>query len=68
MDQLEKFIQSNRASFDDRNPDPALWEGIEARLPQRQEARRISIWKITSVVINYGHKMPISEVKKESFL
>ena len=48
MDRLEEFIKSNSAKFDALNPDPRLWNQIEARLPQK-EARRISIWKITSV-------------------
>jgi len=48
MDQLEKFVRSNRAAFDSSNPDPGLWNAIEDRLP-RKEARRFSIWKLTSV-------------------
>ena len=47
MDRLEQFIQENRSSFDNRNPNPAIWNDIEARLPKK-EARRISIWKLTS--------------------
>lgn len=47
MDRLEQYIRENREQFDSRNPDPAIWSAIESRLPQR-EARRISIWKITS--------------------
>ena len=49
MDQLEKFIRTNRAAFDDRNPDPALWDAIEARLPGKEPARRITIWQVVSV-------------------
>lgn len=45
MDQLEKYIQQNRDQFDDRNPDPGLWAGIEARLPRRT-ARRVAVWKM----------------------
>jgi len=48
MDQLEKFVQNNRAEFDSSNPDPGLWNAIEDRLP-RKEAKRFSIWKLTSV-------------------
>ena len=48
MDRLEQFIKQNKEQFDSFNPDPALWNAIETRLP-RKEARRISIWKITSV-------------------
>jgi len=47
MDHLEKFISQNKGQFDDRNPNPAIWNEIESRLPGHQ-ARRISIWKITS--------------------
>jgi len=48
MDQLEKFVRNNRAEFDSSNPDPGLWNAIEDRLPQK-EAKRFSIWKLTSV-------------------
>ena len=47
MDRFEQFISENREQFDSRNPDPAIWSAIESRLPKR-EARRISIWKVTS--------------------
>lgn len=48
MDQLEKFIRNNKAEFDSSNPDPGLWNAIEDRLP-RKEAKRLTIWKLTSV-------------------
>lgn len=48
MDQLEKFIKNNRAEFDSSNPDPGLWNAIDDRLP-RKEAKRLTIWKLTSV-------------------
>ena len=48
MDQLEKFVRNHRAEFDSSNPDPGLWNAIEDRLPQK-EAKRFSIWKLTSV-------------------
>ena len=48
MDQLEKFIKNKRADFDSSNPDPGLWNAIEDRLP-RKEAKRLTIWKLTSV-------------------
>lgn len=48
MDQLEKFVRNHRAEFDGSNPDPGLWSAIEDRLP-RKEAKRFTIWKVTSV-------------------
>lgn len=45
MDKLEKYIQTNRDQFDDRNPDPAIWDQINARLPQRRVERHIVMWK-----------------------
>ncbi len=49
MDQFEKFIRSNRAAFDDRNPDPAVWDAIESRLPRKEPARRLTLWQVTSI-------------------
>ena len=48
MDQLEKYVRNHRAEFDSSSPDPGLWNTIEDRLP-RKEAKRFSIWKLTSV-------------------
>ena len=45
MDNLEKYIKSNRDKFDDRNPDPMFWDQIAARLPQQRHDRRIVAWK-----------------------
>lgn len=50
MDQFEKYIRSNREQFDDRNPDPAIWNQIEARLPQKSAThRRLTMWKTLSI-------------------
>ncbi len=46
MDRLEKYIKSHRDQFDDRNPDPALWDQIASKLPQKHDdSRRIAMWK-----------------------
>jgi len=35
MEKLEKFIQDNRTSFDDKTPDRSIWIGIEQKLDKR---------------------------------
>jgi hypothetical protein len=45
MDKLEKYIRTNRDQFDDRNPDPAIWNQIMSRLPQKPVEHRIVMWK-----------------------
>ncbi|HLF65010.1 MAG TPA: hypothetical protein VI603_14695 [Saprospiraceae bacterium] len=51
MDRLEKYIQTHRDQFDDRNPDPAIWDQIATRLPQkRDEHRHIAMWRWMSAV------------------
>lgn len=49
MDKLEKYITNNRDQFDDRNPDPSIWDRIESHLPRRQVERRIMFYKWVSV-------------------
>ena len=50
MDNLEKYIRENRDQFDDKFPDPALWDHIASRLPQnRTDSRRIVMWKAVSI-------------------
>lgn len=49
MDKLEKYITGNRDQFDDRNPDPAIWDRIETQLPGRRVERRIMMYKWVSV-------------------
>lgn len=49
MDNFEKYIKSHRDQFDDRNPDPLVWERISAQLPvSRTEGRRVAMWKLTA--------------------
>ena len=46
MDNLEKYIKANRDQFDDRHPDPSLWDQIAGRLPHtRDDHRRVAMWK-----------------------
>ena len=44
MDRLEQYIRDNRDRFDTANPDPALWNNIEQRLPQRK-SRQVIMWR-----------------------
>lgn len=49
MDNFEKYIKAHRDAFDDRNPDPLVWERIAAQLPApRAEGRRLAMWKWTA--------------------
>ena len=46
MDRLEKYVNDNRDGFDDKNPDPLIWEQISARLPQPvKTVRHVVMWK-----------------------
>jgi len=46
MDRLEEYIRTNRDGFDDKNPDPMIWEHISARLPhQARTVRHVVMWK-----------------------
>ncbi len=43
MDNLEKYIQENRAAFDSAGPDPKVWKEIDRQLSGKQPAQRV-IW------------------------
>ncbi len=47
-DKLEQFITTNRKSFDQSMPDPAIWAKIEQQLPQ-QEAKIFPIRRFLSI-------------------
>lgn len=40
-DNLENFVGQNRNLFDDAEPSPGLWDGIESRLPQKSRVVRM---------------------------
>lgn len=44
MDNLEKFIQQNRESFDDQIPSLKVWAAVD-RAANKKEARRLQLWK-----------------------
>ena len=49
MDNLEKFIVENRASFDRETPSPRVWAGIEGVLETRKPQARIRpLWRALS--------------------
>lgn len=47
-DKLEQFITSNRKSFDQSMPDPAIWAKIDQRLP-KQETKVFPIRRFLSI-------------------
>jgi hypothetical protein len=42
--QLEKFVQRNRAAFDEAEPNPQLWESIETQLKPAKPLRQKGIY------------------------
>lgn len=40
-DKMEKFISEQRSAFDDLEPNPAIWNKIDAALPAQRKARII---------------------------
>jgi len=54
-DNLEKFIKSNRAEMDDKNPGRDLWADIENELKQNTKQRHISkpvvFWRAAAVIL-----------------
>jgi hypothetical protein len=49
MDQLEKFIIENRASFDREVPPPQVWAGIEGALEARKPQAHVRpLWRALS--------------------
>lgn len=44
-DSLKKFVDENRASFDNQEPSEKVWDQIESRLP----AKQVSLWNNTMI-------------------
>ncbi|HUW91565.1 MAG TPA: hypothetical protein VMV74_00255 [Bacteroidales bacterium] len=51
MDDLEKHIRENRLSMDVHDPDPALWNRIEAGLPRSNIVARPYLWRAAAAII-----------------
>ena len=49
-DDLEKFIQENRAAFDERMPSLKVWASIDKQLAQKPTQQRVSIFSIVRKV------------------
>jgi hypothetical protein len=54
MDELERHIRDHREEMDIHEPDPALWNRIEQRLPGRERRLRGLIWRAAVAVIIAG--------------
>lgn len=54
MDELERHIRDNREEMDIHEPDPALWNRIEQRLPGRDRQLRRLLWRAAVVLIIAG--------------
>jgi len=57
MDELERHIRDHREEMDIHEPDPALWDRIEQRLPGRERHLRGLIWRAAVAVIIAGTAM-----------
>ena len=50
-DKLEDFIVNNREAFNDLEPDPGLWEGIQHREPRIRRINWINAgWKVAACI------------------
>lgn len=77
--ELEKFINKNRAQFDDADPSADLWNKVEKKLPRKKTAKLFSIkemykWvaaaavvciTLTSIYFLYIRKDKVEIVKNE---
>lgn len=54
MDELERHIRDHREEMDIHEPDPALWNRIEQRLPGRERRLTGLIWRAAVAVIIAG--------------
>ncbi|MDX9772565.1 MAG: hypothetical protein RBT02_03980 [Bacteroidales bacterium] len=57
MDELERHIISGREKMDIHDPDPRLWQKIEAGLPGRERHLRQYLWRAAVAVIIAGTGM-----------
>jgi hypothetical protein len=50
-DQLEDFVHRNRQRFDDREPSPKVWKGIEASLglKEKSPANSLFLWRAAAI-------------------
>lgn len=53
MEKIEKFIQENRSSFDDKMPDRSIWIGIEQKLDKEEHHKifQLRLFKVAAGVI-----------------
>lgn len=51
-DQLEDFVHRNRAAFDDREPSPGIWKGIEASLGLNHKSwwDSLTLWRAAAII------------------
>lgn len=54
-DKLEDYVKNNRDNFDLLEPNAALWNNIEKRLPARDKDRSLRVlWKAAAIIIVFG--------------
>lgn len=52
MDELEKYIQDNRAAFDEEQPTDKLWDRIDLALEDTKPASSpFNYWKVAAIVL-----------------
>ncbi len=51
-DQLEDFVHRNRNAFDDKEPSPGIWKGIEASLGLHHRSwwDSLTLWRAAAIV------------------
>lgn len=51
-DQLDDFIHQNRSAFDDKEPSPEVWKGIEVSLglPGTSWWNSVNLWRAAAIV------------------
>ena len=49
-DKLESFIKQNRHQLDDRTPPEAIWNEIDAKLPNKTPVSKMIYWQAAAVI------------------
>ena len=72
-DQLEDFVNRNRERFDDREPSPRIWKGIEAALGLQEKpwANALVLWRAAAIffmALSIYLLVPKEQMKTDSTL
>ena len=53
MDKLEKFISENREAFNDAEPNPLLWLGIEKQIQQKKSVKIRRMTRVLAIAASF---------------